>query len=399
LDNEKFTKENLPAIEKYQTASISVLDIILVFINNKKKIFIFTGIILIISIILYFFVFDLIYFSSATIRSSGKSSGLLGSLESGLPDISSLDDIGFGGGKSAKEIAGYEEILNSRRCLEPLIIKYDLMNRDNYHFMEDAITDFTKSKMVLSEDKIASSLNIGIYDKDPGLAKEMVEFLLDELNKINIEMNVLNAKNNREFIERRYYQAKDDLTKAEDTLKAFQIIYGVSPDLQVKASAQAEFSIESELKTEEVKLDVLKKILSPDQIEIKTQEAKINALRDQISKIQTSTDLNDFLRLGNSPQIVMSYMRLEREVEIQSKIVSFLLPVYEQSKIEEKKETPTILILDKPYIAEKKSKPKRLTMVIFWTICGFSVVNLYYLAKQKISEWKKMLEMLRNKNG
>jgi len=137
--------------------------------------------------------------------------------------------------------------------------------------------------------------------------------LLDQLDKINVELNVLNAKNNREFIEKRYIQAREDLSKAEDSLKDFQIIYGVSPDLQVKAAAQTEFSIESELKAEEVKLDVLKKILSPDQIEVKTQEAKIAALRDKMTQIQNSTDVTDFLRLGNSPNIAMSFLRLQRE--------------------------------------------------------------------------------------
>ena len=37
----------------------------------------------------------------------------------------------------------------------------------------------------------------------------MVDFLLAKLDKINIEINVQNAKNNREFIEKRYFQAKE----------------------------------------------------------------------------------------------------------------------------------------------------------------------------------------------
>lgn len=314
----------------------TLLDTILIFLKWKKFIIITTSLVCIISIVLYFFVFDLIYLSSATIRGTSKSSGLLSSIE-GLPDISGLDEIGIGGGRSAKELATYEDILTSRRCIEPLIVKFDLMNRDEYKYMEDAIKSFTKGQLTMSEDKLAGILYVGVYDKDPRLAKEMVEFLLSELDKINIEINVSNARNNREFIEKRYYQAKEDLTRAEDSLKSFQMVYGIAPDLQIKAAAQSAFSLEAELKTEEVKLDVLKKILSPDQVEVKTQEAKINALKDKITEIQNSTDLNDFLRLGNSPQIAMSFLRLEREVEIQTKILTYLLPVYEQAKIEEKK--------------------------------------------------------------
>ena len=379
-----------------QISQITILDIILIFLKRKKFIIITTSVVFIISVILYFFVFDLIYYSEATIKSSGKSGSLLGSLESGLPDVGALDELGLGGGKSAKELAVYENILSSRRCIEPLIDKFNLVDRDKYQFKEDAIKNFMKENMKLDEDKLAGVLSIGIYDKDPQLAKEMVEFLLAQLDKINIELNVQNAKNNREFVEQRYYKAKEDLTKAEDSLKAFQVIYGISPDLQVKAATQTAFIIESEMKAEEVKLDVLKKILSPDQIEVKTQEAKVNSLKEQISKNQTSTDLNDMMRLGNSAQVVMSYLRLEREVEIQSKILSFILPIYEQAKIDEKKETPTIIVLDKPYIAEKKVKPKRLLMILAWTFSCFFITGVLAIFFERAKVYRNLIKSMRN---
>lgn len=92
------------------------------------------------------------------------------------------------------------------------------------------------------------------------------------------------------------------------------------------------FTLEAELKAEEVKLDVIKKILSSGEPEVKVQEAKVSSLKNKISEIQVSTDLNDFLRLGNSPQIAQSYIRLSRNVEIQNKILAFVLPIYEQAE-------------------------------------------------------------------
>ena len=189
---------------------LSILEIISVFLANRKKIFLFAAITCVVAIVLYFFVFDLIYASTASVKSSPKSSCLLGGLDGGLSDIGGIDDFGLGGGKTAKELAGYEEILISRRCLEPLILKFGLMEREEYDFMEDAVKDFRESKLKITQEKLAGILYITVLDKDKLLAKEMVEFLLEQLNKINVEMNVLNAKNNREFIEKRYSQAKED---------------------------------------------------------------------------------------------------------------------------------------------------------------------------------------------
>lgn len=379
-----------------QKTSIKIIDIILIFLKNKNHIFIFTFIVMIVASILYFFVFDLIFFSTASIKSSSKSGGLLGALDGGLPDIGALDDFGISGSKSAKELAAYEEILMSRRCLEELIIKFNLVERDDYRFLEDAIKDFRENKLVIKQEKLAGILYVGVYDKEPHLAKEMVEFLLMQLDKINIELNVQNAKSNREFIETRYLQAKLDLAKSEDSLKTYQLIYGIAPDIQVKAAAQSVFTMEAELKAEEVKLDVLKKILSSDQPEVKTQEAKVNSIRSKIVEIQNSTDINELLRLGNSPQIVMNYLRLVRDVEIQTKILTFMIPIFEQAKIEEKRETPTIILLDKPVIAERKTKPKRLTMVIVFTVLGFILAVIFFVLKDKIFIWKSVILQKRN---
>ncbi|MCC6867030.1 MAG: hypothetical protein IT280_12820 [Ignavibacteria bacterium] len=373
--------------------SLNIVDVISIFLKNKKSILLFTLFVFILSIILYFFVFDLIFTSTATVKSSGKGGSLLSGLDiGGISDFGGLDDIGLGSGKTAKELAGYEEIISSRRCLEPLINKFGLMEREDYRFIEDAIKDFRENKLKIATDNVSGVMRISVLDKDKDLAKEMVEFILEQLNKINIEMNVLNAKNNREFIEKRYYLAKSELTKAEDTLKSFQQIYGIAPDLQIKASAQSVFSLEAELKAEEVKLDVVKKILSANEPEVKLQEAKVNSLKEKISGIQTSTDINDLLRLGNSPQIALTFIRLTRDVEIQNKILAFILPLYEQSKIEEKRETPTVLILDNPVVAERKTKPKRATMVIIFTFLSPFVGTGFFILKGKYLTLKTELK-------
>ncbi len=384
--------KNLKVQENESINSLTLLEVITIILNNKKKILWTTGIICLISIVLYFFVFDLIYLSTASIKSSNKGGGLLGSLSENIPDLSDIGDIGIGGGKSSKELASYEEILQSRLCLEELIVKFGLLERDDYKYLEDAIEDFRKNKLTISQEKLAGVMYIGVYDKNPIFAKEMVEFLLQKLDKINIELSTTDAKNNREFIEKRYYQAKTDLALAEDSLKAFQMIYGIAPDLQIKAAAQSVFTLEAELKAEEVKLDVVKKLLSTDQPEVKLQEAKVNSLKSKITDINVSTDLNDFLRLGNSPQIALAFLRLQRDMEIQNKILAFILPLYEQAKIEEKRETPTILVLDKPFVAERKKKPKRLTMVVIWTFVGFIFSSLFFIIKNRVNSFYGRIE-------
>ncbi len=349
----------------------TLFDYFLVLKKHRTAIISITAGFLLLSIILFFFIIPPLFLSSATVKTTSKSNGLAGMLAgsgiSGLGDVSEL----AGGATGSTELALYENILSSRRCIEETINKFGLFERYNEKYMQEAVKHFRDEQLEIIKDKVAGTMVIGVYEKDPQLAKDITEFLITQLNKINTELSVQNARNNREFIEQRYIQAKADLKQSEDSLKQYQNVFGIAPDVTTKAAVQSQIQIEGEIKSEEVKLDLLQKILSPDQTEIKMQQEKIKALKKKLEEINSSDNQNEFLKLKGSPDIVMNYLRLTRNVEIQNKILTFILPVYEQAKIDEKKETPTVLILDQPFVPEKKTKPKRLPMVILFTAVGF----------------------------
>ncbi|MFA5012375.1 MAG: GNVR domain-containing protein [Ignavibacteria bacterium] len=344
-------------------SGLRLIDYLNVFFRYRKFILSFTLTLTAITIFVVFFVMDPIFYSYATVKTTSKSgdiSSLIGGAGLTGMDFGEL----AGGGSVYKELALYDNILNSRRSLEELIVKFNIIEEEKFKYMYDALKYVRENVIELKKDKIAGTMEIGAYDKDPKRAKEMVEYLVNSLNKINIELNVLNAKNNREFIETRYNLAKEDLKKSEDSLKAFQDVFGVAPDAQIKAAAQIGVQLEVEIKSEEVKLEIMKKILAPDQPEVKQQVEKVNLLKAQLSKMKNESSTEDMLALKGKPDVAINYLRLVRNIEIQSKIVTFLLPMYEQSKIEENRETPSVLILDYPFEPDKKVKPKRLTITV-----------------------------------
>ena len=53
-----------------------------------------------------------------------------------------------------------------------------------------------------------------------------------------------------------------------------------------------------------------------------------------------------------------------RDVAIQEKLYELLSEQYEQAKIQEAQDTPTISVLDYPRIPEHKIRPKRLKMIL-----------------------------------
>ncbi len=381
-------EENIdPNIQKTIKNS-GLLEYYKIFRVHRKKIIVITSTVCLITIILMFFVFDLIYLSNATVKSSNQSSGLSGLLPDGIPDLEDISGLAGGGG-SSKELALYEKIVTSRRCVEETIIKFGLIEEYEFQTMFDAVNSFRENILVLEKDRIAGTMTIGIYDKDPAKAKDMVDFLIFQLNTINTELKVQDAKNNREFIESRYDLVISDLKKAEDSLRIFQDINGISPDLTVQAAIKTEVEIETQIASEEVKLDLLNKILTPNQAEVIAQKEKINALKNQLSDIQQ--DPSNILSLKGKPDVVLNFLRLKRDVEIQNKIMATLIPLLEQSKIEENRNTPSVLMLDPPNIPDKKVKPKRLTNVIIATFMTFILSYLLFVFWEKYKLFKKVL--------
>ncbi|MBK6504209.1 MAG: hypothetical protein IPG02_00675 [Ignavibacteria bacterium] len=369
-----------------------LIDYIDIILKKRKPILIASSIAALISTILFFFVIDPVFLSFGTIKSAesgGSLSGLIGS--SAIPDLGDLSEIA-GSTTISKELALYETIITSRRCLEETILRYGLMEENDYKYMQDAIKDFRENILVIKKDKVAGTMEIGVYDKDPNKAKEMTDYLIYQLNKINIEMNVQNARDNKLFIEERYNLVNNDLKQVEDSLTEFQNKYGISPDYQIQAALKAEVELEAEIKAEEVKLELLKKILSTDQTEVFAQEDKINALKKQLSEIQNNSFEDSRLNIKGGPQVIMNFLRLKRNVEIQNKIISTLIPLLEKSKIDEKRETPTIVVLDNPFLPERKSKPKRITSIVLFTFVIFSFTSIFYILKEKLSSFFEFIK-------
>lgn len=367
---------------------------LIIFLKHWKIITSITLAVGIIATILAFFVIKPEYLSTSVIKASGKTSlGLGGLLSSaGIPDLGGFEELT--GSVMVKELALYEEILKSRRCLEEVIKKYDLMTEYKYRFMQDAIKDFRENKTYVTKNLKAGTIEIGVYDINPQRAKEIVEYMIELLNIINIEMNVQNAKNTREFIEGRYEEIKKDLKAAEDSLKYYQERYGFAPDVVTKTVIQSAVQLEADIESEKIKLELLKKTLSPDEAEVKLQEAKIAAMKKELENIKKSNDKSSTLRLKDAPDIVLNYMRLVRNVEIQNKLLTYIIPIYEQAKIEEKKEMPSVIVLDYPSLPEYKKRPKRITLVAVSLLATFVLLNISFITyemylKNLISTIKK----------
>ncbi|GAI07982.1 unnamed protein product, partial [marine sediment metagenome] len=100
---------------------------------------------------------------------------------------------------------------------------------------------------------------------------------------------------------------------------------------------------------------------------------ELRELKKQLTKIEFGSkqkNEKDFgagfsVPFSELPEVSLEYARLLRNVKVQEVIYELLTQQYEQAKIMEAKDTPTVQFLDRAGIPEKKTFPKRTLIVAF----------------------------------
>ncbi len=328
------------------------------------------------------------YAATASVLPPKRPGGLLSILESGVGSV--LKNIPGLGGRlgGSSEVYSYMAILQSRTAMERVVHKFDLLKvyKIDDNKMEKAIRTLTAN----CEFDFANEGNITItvYDKEPQRASDMANYFIELLNEISVDLGTREAKNNREFVEKRYQQNLRDLKMAEDSLKAFQQKTGIYALPEQTASAiKAATEMKTEALAKEVEYGLAKRTLGADNPRTQSLQMQMAEINKQLLEMKygasdADQSLSLFVPFKNIPELGTMYVRLFREFQIQSKLMEYLLPLYEQAKIDEQKDTPVVLVLDKAVPPERKARPKRsLIVLIFMALATLFATTWVFVAE------------------
>jgi tyrosine-protein kinase Etk/Wzc len=262
-----------------------------------------------------------------------------------------------------QDVYNYLAILKSRNLLENIVIHFDLMKiyglRKNA--MGEAIEELKLNMEFTATEE--GTLQISIIDKDKNRAAEMVNFSISLLDELNRDLSAKEAKSNREFIEQRTQQNIELLNQSEENIKQFQEKNGliVIPE-QTSSSITALADLYAIKTIKELELQILKKTVSQDNYKYEATALELSELNKKLKDI---------------PSLSNSYFKLYRDYLIQKKLFETLVPLLEQAKIEEKRDTPTLLVLDKAIPAEQPKLPrKKIIVIIFFFISLISSISI-----------------------
>jgi uncharacterized protein involved in exopolysaccharide biosynthesis len=375
------------------------IDYLIVLVKWKKFILmIFFSVVFIAGVIS--FLLPKYYQAETVIMPPERDEGLLGitSLISGLEGLEQLPVAGFGFSQTSEKTKRIMAILESRTIMEKVIEKFDLIN----YYKQKNITDTIKKlrKNTTLKIKESDAISISVIDKSPKKASDMANYFINELEKMNVELNVEKARNNRIFIEERYNRNKEDLAGAEEKFKEFQKARNViSLPEQTEAAIGAAASLSAEIYRIDIELGIKEKTLGKNHSEILALKSELDQYRKKLRnlfeksenpiKLEDTGDENKlFIPFSKTPDVGIEYIRVKRELEIQNSIHQMLTTLYEKAKIEEARDTPTIQVLDRAVPPEKKYKPKRAIIILLSGFSSLIISSLFVLGIQRLKSKK-----------
>lgn len=273
-----------------------------------------------------------------------NSYGIMTSLIQGA----ALSKIGMMTTSTASEV--YAEILKSRTLQEDLVQAFQLERLYRRRGMERTLKELSRhAKVSIGQSGL---ILVQIEDRDPQRAADMANRLVDGLDRFNRETFNTRAKRTREFLEKRLSEVQVRLRDAEAALNAYERKKGsIAADAAVAGMA----SMIAQKLNLQVKREHIVSYTSEASASVRSIDAEIAAYDRELARL---------------PGLRTEGSRLALDAEIQRRVFTMLTNQYEDARIQETKDMPTITVLDRARPPELRARPRRTIIVLGATLAA-----------------------------
>ncbi|MCH8496371.1 MAG: hypothetical protein LAT57_12175 [Balneolales bacterium] len=369
---------------------------VLRYLTSRFKLFFIALAIAAIGSVVYALLQDNVYKSTANLFPAEDRSVGLGLLGGGGGGLSSLAGGLLGSRNRSVDrlyvLLGSESI--SRRVIDRfnLLEVYELQGSENPYW--DAINELQQNTQFRGLRE--GNFLIEVWDTDKERARDMANYYVELVSELNTQIASSEATLYREFIQNRYQESLEQIESLRQRMKEFQQTYGVFelPE-QVKANIEVIGQVVSQQVESEAKVALLRETIGTNNDLYRRAVSERDVLRNTVDQLYRNTDKSPLLlSFDELPEIADQYTRLMQDIEVEIQIQRFMLPLFEQARLEEQKALPVVTIIDAPRIAERKDKPFRALIVLGTLLSVFILLIIYLVIELHIRKNRDFLKSL-----
>ncbi len=298
------------------------------------------------------------YRAQGTLLPPPENNDAYGSI-AGLIQSSALSTLGLVTTSTTSDV--FAEILKSRTLHEAAIQRFDLAKIYRRAGLDRSLTEFRRHLVV--DVGRSAVISLSFEDPDPRRAAEVVNFLVSELDRFNREVYNTRAKRTRLFLESRLQDTERRLSEAQTRLGAYEKENKVLAGGE-KAAVEGAASVMAQKLNLQVRRSYVSEYAGDQSAAVRELDAQLAALDREIARL---------------PSLKMEGARLALEVEVQSKLFTLVSAQFEEARIQEARDTPTVTVLDEARPPELRARPKRLLIVAVSLVAAFALCALFTL--------------------
>lgn len=400
--------DNAIDIKKQAEPELDLLEILLVLLGRKKLIGFFPiGVAVVVGAVSL--AVPNKYSASTNILPPQQAQSGAASLLAQLGGVASMA-AGVSGIKNPNDL--YVGMLRSRTVTDKLVQKFGLVKAYGLNSNEKTRAELAERTSVLAgKDGI---ITISVEDENPVRASEIANQYVKELFSLTNSLAVTEAGQRRLFFERQLELTKNNLASAEVNLKQSLSAKGViSVDTESKAIVETVSRLRAQISAKEIQLRSAQAVYTPENREYKALQEDLSSLRVELSKLENGSN-STVTAASQAPSGQNKFEGLDnikalRDLKYHQMLYELLAKQYEAARLDEAKEAPLVQVLDSAIPPERKSKPKRLFIVLASYFVSLSLAIVFVLcseAKRKAmliperaNKWRKLNTLLRNRSN
>jgi len=344
-----------------------------------------------------------LYTSSVLIMPPQQSGSTSAAMMAQMGSLGALASAG--GGLSIKNPNDLQvSLLKSETVEDAMVARFHLQQLYRRRYVSSARKRWERHTRIDSGIK-DGLIKISVADKDPHRAAELANGWLEEYRRLTANLAVTEASQRRLFFEQELNGARDDLARAEESLKETQQRTGVIDiDGQARAMIASAAVLRAQVASKQVEIQAMREFATGQNPDLVRAQQELSAMEGQLSAMDASSDRGDgdlAMPKGPITEAGLEYARALRELKFREVMYDLLTRQYEAARVDEARQGPLVQVVDPAQVPDRPSSLYRMLIAIAAVLfalpmgllaaCAVEVTADALAARRKAGSWTNAL--------
>jgi tyrosine-protein kinase Etk/Wzc len=288
---------------------------------------------------------------------------------------------GLAGGAALKNPADqYVALLSSRTVFDAIIRRFKLNE-----LYDDGSAEGTR-RMLAKRTRMAAGskdgiISIDVEDRDPKRAAEMANAFVEELQNLSKSLAITEAAQRRLFFETQLLQAKNNLTKAEVSLRGSDVSEATLRTIP-QSALEALARLKAQITAQEIRLASMRVFMTDSNPAFKLAIQELVALRSELAKAEQGSTVAATTQGA-------AYIARYRDFKYHETLFELMAKQYELARLDEAREGAIIQIVDTAQPPDRQSRPRKVMITVLTILAALVATVAFTFARHAIRNASK----------